>query len=303
MALSASLHGLLRVAAHLKNSGSHPFLIDTGAEISLLLSSWTDLASVSRRFPPRKRLETDARTDSAEMKWNRHLARQPVMVDGTSIRCEGTVTTSLQLGPREVTAQFYVVPGISDGILGMDILAKLDLQIDTGSRRLFIDNQEISQYEWIPSQHNCDSAEVRLVRYGRVYAVTDATIPPNAEYTVWGRVHTTGQYDTEKWLGVVEVTEDLSTLTGLIGCCTLVEGGPTQSIPVRVYNVSDQPIRIYKRQTLAEFTEVSAETQNSHSNIAPSDIQTLPIGPQLTDEQQQTLRDLLTSYQGVCVSW
>ena len=58
------------------------------------------------------------------------------MVDGSSIRCEGTVTCRIRLGPRDISAQFYVVPGITEGILRLDALSHLDLQIDTRTRRL-----------------------------------------------------------------------------------------------------------------------------------------------------------------------
>ena len=128
MALAVEKHRLLRVEVQLGGPGYHPFLVDTGAEISLILAS---LAS------------------NIKGKINRQLSRQPVMVDGSSIRCEGTVTCRIRLGPRDILAQFYIVPGITEGILGLDTLSHLDLQIDTRTRRLLIDGHAIPECEWL----------------------------------------------------------------------------------------------------------------------------------------------------------
>ena len=76
MALSSSFHDLLRAPIQLGNKGSHPFLINTAAEISLLPNSLA--------------VETDLQLDL-------YIARQPVMVDGSSIRCEGMATVSIRL--------------------------------------------------------------------------------------------------------------------------------------------------------------------------------------------------------------
>ena len=108
MALAVEKHGLLRVDVQLGGSSYHPFLVDTGAEISLIPAS---LAS------------------NIKGKINRQLSRQPVMVDGSSIRCEGTVTCRIHLELRDTSAQFYIVPCITEGILGLDTLPHLDLQL------------------------------------------------------------------------------------------------------------------------------------------------------------------------------
>ena len=109
MALAVEKHGLLRVDVQLGGPGYHPFLVDTGAE--------TNLISASLTF-------------NIKGKINRQLFRQPVMVVRSSIRCEGTVTCRIRLGPRDISAQFYIVPGITEGILRLDTLSHLDLQID-----------------------------------------------------------------------------------------------------------------------------------------------------------------------------
>ena len=128
MALAVDKHGLLRVDVHLGELGYHLFLVDTGAELSLIPTSLVS---------------------NIKGKINQQLSRQPVMLDGSSIRCEGTVTCRIRLGPRDISAQFYVVPGITEGILELDTLSHLDLQIDTRTRRLLIDGHAIPECEWL----------------------------------------------------------------------------------------------------------------------------------------------------------
>ena len=76
--LSTEVHGLIMVSA-VVNGIACPFLIDTGADVSLL-----PLAVVQRHALPIRR----------------HVARQPVMVDGSTFRCDGIVSTAVQLGSR-----------------------------------------------------------------------------------------------------------------------------------------------------------------------------------------------------------
>ena len=223
MVLAVERHGLLRVDVQLGGLGYHPFLVDTGAEISLIPAS---LAS------------------NIKGKINRQLSRQPVMVDGSSIRSEGTVTCRIRLGPRDISAQFYIVLGITEGILGLDTLSHLDLQIDTRTRRLLIDGHAIPECEWLrPPERS--RLQIQLVRFGKVYATTDEYIAPGQEYTVWGKVHCPDLRPDETYTGVVEVTERLPASHGLVECCTLAIGGPSQHVPVKVFNLSEETVRIH----------------------------------------------------------
>ena len=92
MALAVEKHGLLRVDEQLGRPGYHPFLVDKGAEISLIPAS---LAS------------------NIKGKINWQLFRQPVMVEGSSIRCDGTVTCRIRLGPRDISAQLSTLCRVS----------------------------------------------------------------------------------------------------------------------------------------------------------------------------------------------
>ena len=53
------------------------------------------------------------------------------MVDGCALRCEGmTDELTLTIGSSKVSKSFCVVRGLEYGILGTDILAHLNVQID-----------------------------------------------------------------------------------------------------------------------------------------------------------------------------
>ena len=59
------------------------------------------------------------------------------------------VNEFIQLGSRGIRASFYVVRGISYGILGTDVLSSLAVQIDVANKRLFIDREEVLTFEKI----------------------------------------------------------------------------------------------------------------------------------------------------------
>ena len=215
------------------------------------------------------------------------------MVDRSSIRCEGTVTCRIRLGPRDISAQFYVVPGISEGILGLDTLSHLDLQTDT--RQLLIDGHAIPECEWLRPPERSRS-QIQQVRFRKVYATTDEYIAPGQEYTVWGKVHCSGLRPGETYTGVVEVTELLPASHGLVGCCTLAIGGPSPHVPVKVFNLSEETVRIHKNQSLAQFTEATTSTNET---TGPPDVDKITTGNHLSHEQSRRLQHLLCKYQTV----
>ena len=71
--------------------------------------------------------------------------------------------------------------------------------------------------------------------------------------TVWGRVHSSM---TIKYTGTVKMGKELSDRCGLLGCPTIAVGREGETVPVRVLNITADPVTIYKDQSLAEFTEV-----------------------------------------------
>ena len=88
--LSAAVHGLTVVDTTVAGK-QYPFLVDTAAEISFIpiTVAKESLLKVDQRLP-----------------------RRPIMVDGSSICCEGTASTNLDVGPSRTPSTLYVVPNI-----------------------------------------------------------------------------------------------------------------------------------------------------------------------------------------------
>ena len=82
-----------------------------------------------------------------------------------------------------------------------------------------------------------------------MYSPTDIDVPANSELIIWGKV---GSDESEDWIGMVEITEELADRSGLLGCATVVTCGQNKRIPVRVLNILSDPIRVRKGQSLAD---------------------------------------------------
>ena len=184
MALAVEVHGLLRVDVQLGGPGYHPFLVETGQKLVLF----------PRRSPPilKARLAGNCPDDRS---WLMGLVSD----------AKAQLLVGYRLRPRDILAQFYIVPGITEGILGLDTLAHLNLQIDTRTRRLLIDGHAIPECEWLRPPERSRS-QMQLVRFGKVYATTDEYITSGQEYTVCGKVYCLGIRPVETYTGVVEVT-------------------------------------------------------------------------------------------------
>ena len=95
---------------------------------------------------------------------------------------------------------------------------------------------------------------------------------------------------------VVEVTERLPASHGLVECCTLAIRGQSQHVPTKVFNLSEETVRIHKNQSLAEFTEATTCT---NATTGPPDVDKITTGDHLTHEQSRRLQHLLCKYQTV----
>ena len=88
--LTTEVRGLILTDLQIREK-TYLFLVDMGAEVSLIPTSIASEIGLPIRHG---------------------CTRCPVMVDGTSIRCDGTANANVRLGQKQITRSFYVVPDI-----------------------------------------------------------------------------------------------------------------------------------------------------------------------------------------------
>ena len=89
----------------------------------------------------------------------------------------------------------------------MDALLHLDVKIDTrsGQLSLDLDGRNVPGSAWENAERK--SIPVKMVKYGKVYAVRSDVIAPNQEHVLWGTVCTS---EAGEWTSVLEVTSDVT---------------------------------------------------------------------------------------------
>ena len=227
------------------------------------------------------------------------MVRQPIMVDGSALRCAGmTDMLTLTISPSKISQSFYVVRGLEYGILGTDILAHLNVQIDVATKSLYLHGQKVSTFETVTAA----TSSVCLIKFGQVYSPDRVVISPGEERTIWGRIHSN---TPTTWTGVVEVLHELTERSGLLGCATVAEGGKEKNVPVRVLNVTEDPVTVYKGQSLAEFTEAmmnegrTRDDATKTGKITYDPIAEMTLGESISTEQKNRLERLLRRYNKV----
>ena len=275
--LATALHGLIMVTANIDQQPLS-FLVDTEADISLIPLDVVQMNHMTVR---------------------RNIVRQPIMVDGTTLQCEGTVVTSFQLGSQKVYSPFYVAKGIDCGVLGTDVLSTLEVQIDVANRKSLLKGEEVTTFQPVKSEPT--RSEERLLKFGRVYSPSSVLFRLGQETTIWGNIHSNA---TSEWTGIVEVVDELSERSGLLGCATYCVGEKRRDVPVSVMNVCTEPVVVHEGQSLAEFTEATALDGVDRRPVGKStDIYNsmvdIDLGESLSSEEKQQLENLLKRHRDV----
>ena len=222
-------------------------------------------------------------------------------MDGTAFQCEGVTDATMTLGPRKVSSSFYVVRGLKYGILGTDVLASSEIPIDVDHKRLYLDRQEVTQFD---RMEHTSVRSVCLINFGRVYSTARIVVSPGRERIIRGKVHSNTPGPVT-WTGIVEVLDEFTERSSLLGCATVAEGGKEKNVPVRVLNISGNSVKIHKGQSVAEFTEATVAGDErrqgaTRSSATPYDpIIETTLGDSLSVEERQRLESLLRQYRNV----
>ena len=203
------------------------FLVDTGANITILQQDYLEKIPVSDRPALNQEGSSIALADGRAL---------PFI-------CQGTF--SLQVGTTEGDHQVWIADIEPEGILGLDFLRsrKCQLVLQEGQYELICTGTEVD-----PKLGTVNPACYRV-------AVSETTvIPPRSETLVPGSIL---DFDRTNAGGLLQPTARLMEEKRLLLARTLVEMD-NEVVPLRVLNSSERPLTMYKG-TIAAWCEPISE--------------------------------------------
>ena len=153
----------------------------------------------------------------------------------------GTATFDVEIDRITCEHQFHVVEMADAGILGMDFLFEQDAVIDAGRRRIFVRNKPVRI-------HDINAKPF----HNKVVAAQTVDIRPGEGAVISGKVCTKGKAP-EPYV-YLEPAKMVSYKTGASLLAGVVKANRSM-VGVGVYNITSQPIRIYRNTTLGVLHE------------------------------------------------
>ena len=220
------------------------FLVDTGANITILKSTTWETISRTSASTPRK-LE------------NVHDTMK--LADGRTLTFLGRGTMTLRIGDRELDYPLWVADIEPEGILGLHFIRQFDCQLvlEGGLYELqFGDATEATQGK--PLTPSCF----------RVSVDRTAVVPPRSEALIAGKI--VGLCGPV--LGLLEPTARLMEVNQLLLARSLVDTA-SGIVPLRVLNPTDSPCTLYKNTMAAmcepvELVELVDQPNSNHNSVA-----------------------------------
>ena len=221
-----------------------PFLIDTGAGVSLL---------------PENLYETIPDELKPELQ---PTDREVQCGNEQGIRIRGIVCLKVKIQNMEYDGVFHVSPDIPKGILGNNFLERYQAQIHVGRRQLSINNRNIKIYDsrGLPLKH-------------RVVAQKSVHVPPGSRFVMPARI--IGKHDLTDDLVMIEGVKSTFSNNGIL-VAKIITKHQNYQVMVEVSNVTDETQKISKNTTLGIASEVeeiqpwSGDTANRNANASRS---------------------------------
>ena len=229
-----------------------PFLVDTGAGISLL---------------PRNQYMAIPECDRPPLE---HSGVKVFCGNSSTISIEGKVTLNLILQKVEYSCVFHVSADEVKGILGMNFIQSYGGKVDTGSQALILNNKEIDVYNLQGHRLN-----------HKVVMAHTAAVPPGQRCVVNAKV--VGKRDLDGQPVLVEGVRSLFASTGVLVAKALVQPDDGY-IPVELFNASDTTQRICTNQTLGILRDVVdaelwEDTPSNRDKLRRRYPQAVPVQP------------------------
>lgn len=267
------------------------FLIDTGASVTAIK------ASIFHQIPEDFRLD---------------LSQAPIdclrAVSGATMPVIGSTHIPFEIASEKYPFQALVIESLTyDVILGRDFLEFYNAKIDLEDHKLFLNNNPLAPNSPVQTAEPEEEKNVCFI-----HAQSSFIVPPNSEVLVPGDL---ALPYSENDLGLVVPRAELTERYQIAGASELVKVSSTNSVPIRLLNPTTQPVRIYRRTRLGQFSLVpsdiatfellQAEQEAEKEREVPTAVDTDPSSPLdinsegLTDDQQDRLRALLAEYDDI----
>jgi hypothetical protein len=218
-----------------------------------------------------------------------------VTADGTPMKVYGCANFRFEIGDETCIYEYTLcIADIGvDVILGYDFLKDYDAIIDMGNSVLELKDSQGPENEGAAAR-KCN------VIIGR-----NITVPAGGEAIAQGYCAN----ESGAFVGMLETTSSFQRKHCMLVACAVVKVGP-QGVPIRIFNAGDKPATVYKNTIAATCWEVEVmkPMEESGEKKGTEVMENLPEHLQqlfkdgcanLTDENQQRLRELLIEYQEV----
>ena len=255
------------------------FLVDSGAEISILPEGHESLASNTELLQARMR---------------------PVLVDGSELPVLGVVESSVVINGQKVGVEFYVVKANISPILGSDVMKGFSwVRLDFG-------NQEVEFGPRVMVRSSSSGSETVAPKVCRLVLSEDVMVPSNHEVIVKALLQSSSPAQLEGLEGQSYLFE--SNLLGNTVSVARVLGRVTEgTFPVRICNPLPSPVQLRKNKSLGELTAVDEPVvavvgeQDDLTDLMSSDasqkeeeiLEDLVNGAEVSGENRILLREFL----------
>ena len=233
------------------------FLFDTGADVSIM---------------PTHVWKTISKSGRSELMPHGLTIRAG---NATKVQCDGVSIVKFRLGVVDFKHHFYICPAATTPLLGLDLHEKFDLHLWPGKRMLY------KGWDPLCPAYRADD----YMNKRKIYAMQNYHVAPRAETVIQARVKCKSNSQDEK-ICMVEKTNTCLDRTGALVCRTSVV--PHESIiPIRIMNVHDEPIRIWKG-TVMGLLEPVTEVRNLDTVPAEEEECTCTCAGECSDEGAQS---------------
>ena len=201
---------------------------------------------------------------------------------------------SVTLNGKDFIHEMWVAPIKGDGILGMDFLMKHKCDVMLSQQMIKFGNNSIPCYQSSVEASCC-----------RVIVAETTNIPANSESILQGKVMDVEANYSPRLIDQSEIFSDRDKLMD----ATAVIDVSNNKVPIKVINLTDKDIRLYKNSFIAECIEINEVGDKVSPKVCSCQVQDLKIIPKhlerlyedscenLNEEKRQKVKEMLVKYQ------